>query len=813
MMKKLITTCFFLSILGASAQKDQTDGLAQAGESPGYMVPGNNLVLSNDISLNETFEEAAKRNGIAHKKIPSNTEIEGGYYIIANAFSKEKDANKAIKKLNKKGFSAESISDPKHGLHYVSLEHYPYGLEAVDACVSQLEGRYTEEVWILDVAYPEASKDITPLENVDYNTLLTAEETDSPKLTDPPVRSKVIQRADLYFDKMWYAEAAELYEKALGKSKKNHSFDILRKAGDAHYFNTNMEQASIWYGELYDNHKDDMSADYIFKYSHALKGIGRYTKSKRMMRIYDRMMEKSEPLEKELILDELLAKDADLEVKNLSINSEYSDFGPVFLNDDQVVFSSARDSSFFSTRRYKWNDQPFLDLYVAQVDSASKDLKDAEKLSKNINTKYHEASVAFSPDKRVMYFTRNNYGKKLKRDKDGINHLKIYTSKWENGEWSEAVEVPFNNDNYSTGHPTISTDGKQMYFVSDMPGTMGETDIFVVDVLEENSFSEPRNLGPSINTERREMFPSFTGKKLHFSSDGHVGLGGLDVYEASYDPESGFGDPVNLGKPINSNKDDFSYVVKEGAQVGYFASNRTGGKGDDDIYFFSKPTEEIVPVSINAISGMVIETLSGEPVAEVKVELLDENGNSVKEVVADDDGTFLFEDLEPNAQYTLKTSIEDFFDAEKIVTTKDNETIEEVVELRRLKEMIAQEDGLKKLKTENIHFDFDRHNIRSDAAAELDKLVEVMNQYASMVIKIESHTDSRGNKAYNKYLSDKRAKSTRDYLISQGIAAERIESATGYGEDRLLNECNGSVRCTEEEHYYNRRSEFIIVNM
>ena len=816
-MKKLITTYYcLLSILAVGAQNDRAGGLVQANESAGYIVPDNDLVFPSNVSLTETFEEAAKRNGIAHKKLEGAGEAEGGYYLIANSFSDKKSADKALKKLGKKGFRPGSIADPQYGLHHVYLAHYPFGLEAVDACVSQLEGRYTDEVWILEVDYPEMTKDNAPLENMDYNTLLATGENTDPKednkTNKSPVRSKIVQRADLFFDKMWYAQAAELYEQALGRNEKNHSFDILRKAGDAHYFNTNMEEASRWYDELYDKYKDNMSADDFFKYAHALKGSKRYARSKKMMRQYNRMMENNDPLENETILDELLANNANLEIKNLDVNSEFSDFGPVFMDKEHVVFSSARDSSFFSTRRYKWNDQPYLDLYTAQVDSASKDFISSEKLSKKINTKYHEASVTFSPDKKIMYFTRNNYGKKLKRDKDGINHLKIYASKRMDGEWAEAVEVPFNSDDYSTGHPSLSPDGKQLYFVSDMPGTLGETDIFVVDVLEDNLFSEPRNLGPSINTERKEMFPSFNGEKIYFASNGHTGLGGLDVYKASYNPETGFGKAVNLGKPINSNKDDFSYVINETEEFGYFASNRQGGKGDDDIYYFGKPEEEIQE-SINAITGTVTEKLTGEPIAQAKLELLDESGNLVTEIVSNEDGTFLFENLESNTQYTLKTSSDNFFDDEREITTKDNKTFDEVVELGRLEEMIAEEDGLKKIKTEPIHFGFDKFNIREAAAEELDKLVEIMNQYGDMVIKIESHTDSRGSKAYNKYLSDKRAKATRDYIVSQGIAPERIESATGYGEEKLLNQCDGSIRCTEEDHYYNRRSEFIILNM
>ena len=621
---------------------------------------------------------------------------------------------------------------------------------------------------------------------------------------------------------MWYAEAAELYEQALAKGENNYSFEVIQKAADSHYFNTNMESAYTWYNILYENYGKEMSADNIFKYAHSLKGTGKYARSKRLMRLYNKKMKKGDitslddiqnPTANEKVLDNILKAENNFELKNLAINSEYSEFSPMFLDSDQVVFASSRDSSFFNTRRYKWNDQPYLDLYVAKINKESQDLKDAIKFSKNINTKYHEASVTFSPDNSTMYFTRNNYGKKLKRDKNGVNHLKIYMSKKIDGEWTDAKEVPFNSDTYSTGHPALSPDGKKLYFVSDMPGSIGQTDLFVVDVFDGNTFSEPRNLGPEINTERKEMFPFINDKKLYFSSDGHIGLGGLDIYEVAFTEEEGFEEVKNVGQPVNSNQDDFSYIVNEENQKGYFASNRANGKGDDDIYSFKRLVVEEVPEIKNAIAGVVTELVTGNVMPQALIELLDENGIKLKEMVSDDDGNFIFEDLDADTKYTVKITKDEYFENIEDISTVENDTVSVDLKMNKLKEMIAIEDGIRKLKTEMIFFDFDKSYIRQDASEELAKLVEVMNEYPNMVIKIESHTDSRGAKSYNKYLSNKRAKSTREYIISKGISSERIQSAIGYGEERLLNKCDGTVRCTEAQHFRNRRSEFIIVNM
>ncbi|MBT8264365.1 MAG: OmpA family protein, partial [Muriicola sp.] len=688
--------------------------------------------------------------------------------------------------------------------------------------------RYKQKVWIMNIQAnaQKLSKDNID-SRLDKTTTVTVRKPMLAEITktflskDPP-NSKLIQKADDYFDKMWYAEAAELYELVLSESKENYTYEIIQKAGDSHYFNSNMERAYHWYDILYTSYKNEVSAENIFKYAHSLKGTGKYARAKRLMRLYDKKLKKeggrryalNDPrtTPKEKVLDNILATEQpDYTIRNIATNSEYSDFSPMFYNEDELVFASAMDSSFFSTRRYKWNNQPYLDLYVAKVNKESQEVKNAIKFSKKINTKYHEASVTFSPDNKTMYFTRNNYGKKLKRDKNGVNNLKIYSSKKVDGQWTEARELPFNSDAFSTGHPALSPDGKQLYFVSDRPGSLGETDLFVVDVLGNGSFSEPRNLGPEINTERKEMFPYVNDKKLYFSSNGHVGLGGLDVYEVPFDEENGFGEVKNMGKPVNSKKDDFSFIVNEETQKGFFASNRRGGKGDDDIYSFSRLIPE--EINYNAIAGVVTELVTGDVMPEALVTLLDENNIKLKEVIADKNGSFVFEDLDGTTKYTIRTTKDSYAEDIMNVSTKDNELIDVAVTMTKLAELIVIEEGIKKLKLDMIFFDFDKAYIRSDAADELNRLVSVMKENPTMVIKIESHTDSRGSAVYNKYLSDRRAKSTRNYIISKGIDPKRIESAIGYGEERLLNECDGTVRCSREKHQLNRRSEFIILNM
>lgn len=811
-MRSVLNFIFLVFVLSAHAQNFGNGIETEFPQEKGYDA---NTLAFNEEEDKKEFQKAAEAIPVPYRAFNKIENIENGYYVISGTYSKDKNLKSQVRKLNKKGFNAGYIQNSETQLYYVYLKHYDSWRDALKDCSSKFDGKYDDQVWVLKILDGETkSMDDTEtiaVEDVTYDML------DASKTENPESKTKLVKRADEYFDKMWYAEAATLYEQALSKGEKSYSYDVLKKAGDSHYFNTDMENAYKWYNILYTKYESNMGSDYLFKYAHSLKGIGNYKRSKRLLKLYNRKLV-GEEVEKqtkqnEIVLDGLLRMEGKFDVANLSINSKYSEFSPMYYGGDQMVFASAKDSSIFNTRKYKWNNQPYLDLFVAKVNEETQDFKDALKFSKKINTKYHEASVAFSPDNETMYFTRNNYGKKLKRDKNGINHLKIYRSRKVNDEWLEAEEVSFNSDAYSTGHPALSPDGKQLYFVSDMPGSIGETDIFVVDVLENGSFSSPRNLGPEINTEHKEMFPFINDKKLYFSSDGHVGLGGLDVFEVAFDDEAGFLEVRNVGKPVNSKKDDFSFIVDEETQKGYFASNRSGGKGDDDIYSFKTLHVEEIPTSINAISGVVTELITGDIMPNALVELLDENNIKLKEMETDENGNFIFEDLDADTRYVLKTTKGSYFDDNREVATKENEIVNVDVSMRKLNDMIAVEDGIKKLKTEMIHFNFDKSFIRKDAALELDKLVAVMNDSPNMVIKIESHTDSRGDAVYNKYLSDKRAKSTRDYIIAQGIDPKRIESAIGYGEERLINECNGSIRCTEEEHYLNRRSEFIIVNM
>lgn len=813
--------CLLLSASLTAQTGVDADAIATASPSS----PG---TVREDIRMNsggsfdrDAFRERAKSRGVAVRSFDTPAPVSNGFYLITGVFKEGKNLRRAIRKLKRKGLKAGSFVNPENGLNYVYANRYDNPGEALDAASSRFQGAYRGDVWIL-INGEVGNNSKTQSEA--QPGMQSEPGTNSPRKQKSGTPSRIpitqLQKADHYFNVMWYAEAARLYEEVLSRGEQTYTFDILRKAGDAHYFNTDMERAYHWYNILYEEYRDQLSAPNLFKYAHALKGNGKYGRARRIMRLYDKLTEADSTAAgirhdlqlREIILDNILNRESAYTVRNLeNVNSKYSEFAPMFYGEDAVVFASSVDSAFFHTKRYRWNDQPYLDLYVARLNEEADDLEHAVKFSKKLNTKYHEAGVTFSPDRQTVYFTRNNYGKRLRRDHNGVSHLKLYVSRKIGDQWTEAEELPFNGESYSTGHPALSPDGKQLYFVSDMPGTIGETDIFVVDVYENGGYSEPRNLGPEINTAQKEMFPYINGEKLYFSSNGHIGLGGLDVFQVVFDETEGFLEVENLGQPINSKMDDFSYIVDEKTQKGFFASNRAGGKGFDDLYSFQRLLPE--EANENAIAGVVTDRVTGEAIPQALVTLLDENNRKLKEIVTEADGSFVFQELDSNNRYRVVADKESYAEASRDVATRDNEQVDVELPMQKLRENIVVENGVRKLKTEPIYFDFDKHNIRPDAAVELDKLVALMQENPTMVIAIESHTDSRGSRAYNELLSDRRAKSTRAYLIENGISPNRIQSAMGYGESRLLNGCDGSIRCSVQQHQLNRRSEFIVVSM
>ncbi len=624
-----------------------------------------------------------------------------------------------------------------------------------------------------------------------------------------------ISRADKKFDQYAFVDARKIYLDVIEKGYE--SADLFQKLADSYYFNAEYTNAEVWYNRLIDTYKEEVQPEYYFRYAQTLRVLKNYDLSDTMMTRFndlngtdtratlfkespDYLREISEYKKSKYILEDIR-----------SINSRYSDFAPTEF-EGKLIFASTRDSGAGIKRTHKWNNQPFLDLYETKVGEETGSFSRPSKFNKKLNSKFHESTTAFSKDGNTVYFTRNNFTKgSYKKDKNGTNKLKIYKSTREEGKgWTEAVEMPFNSNEYSTAHPALNADNTKLYFASDMEGTIGLSDIWVVDINEDGTYGEPVNLGRPINTEGRETFP-FMSKNgnMYFASDGHPGLGGLDVYVTSPQLSNEEQEIVNIGKPINSSFDDFTFIVNDETKLGYFASNRKRGMGSDDIYRF---VQEIIPCDI-VIDGKVVDSGTGIPIEGATVQLMNANNEIVTSIVTTADGVYNFNSGNCEEQYIVRAIKEKYNGDEVAFATPDvSKTITNDLRLELTEKPIEIGDDLAIVLDLNpIYFDFDRFNIRPDAALELEKVISVMKQYPTMVIDARSHTDSRGVDSYNLSLSDKRAKSTVEYIINEGgIDRSRITGA-GYGETQLVNECDNNSDCSEEAHQLNRRSEFIVI--
>ncbi len=494
-------------------------------------------------------------------------------------------------------------------------------------------------------------------------------------------------------------------------------------------------------------------------------------------------------------------------IRLLDVNTKYSDFGVNFFGPNKVVFASPTEKVAIIRRNWDGNDQPYLDLFIGDIDSTGQIINKRSLLG-DVNRKQHEASVTFTKDLKTVYFTANNYNAKDKSIKSskGFDNIQLYKAAVNaEGEWTNVEKLPFNDNEFQTGLPTLSNDETKLYFVSDRPGTLGKTDIFVVDINKDGTYSEPKNLGPKINTEEREMFPHIDEDNiLYFSSNGHEGYGNLDIF-ASKIYDNSESTPINLGEPLNSPKDDFAYILRD-EHEGYVSSNRKEGKGDDDIYSF-KVDEKLFIECLQTVKGIVRNIETQELLPGALVAILDSEGKQLQITAADEiDASYTF-DVPCDSKYTIVGTNDGFLRKEQEVSTVndiDAPAIEQNLELEPEFKTVGDEVLVN---INVIYFDFDKWNIRPDAAEELDKVIEVMNKYPQMKIHATSHTDSRGRKSYNQKLSERRAKSTIDYLISKGIDAGRLTSE-GLGETKLVNKCSDGVRCSVANHQLNRRTEF-----
>ncbi|RUT72036.1 flagellar motor protein MotB [Flavobacterium cupreum] len=684
-------------------------------------------------------------------------------------------------------------------------------------------------------------------------------------------------RAKRFFDKTYYSESIVLYEKL---AEQKPSQEVIKNLADSYYYTNDLIKAQRYYRLLVKNYNKDLDREYYYRYAQTLKASNSYEDANAALKEYYSKSANTEDLiffEKELKeLENVSAIGNRFEIKNLGVNTPNSEFGAVKYNDN-LVFAAVKLKPGLLDKKFKWDNETYLNLVKVPLKNINSADSVVHYFAKELKTGMHESNAVFTKDGKTIYFTRNNSknGKKRKNEQK-ISNLQIFKAELVEGKWTNVTSLPFNSADYSVEHPALSADEKVLYFSSDMPGSLGSFDIYSVNI-NKGAFDTPKNLGPVINTSKREQFPfASPDNKLYFSSDGHLGYGSLDVFVSEINGNE-YSKPVNIGLPLNSNLDDFSFNISDNKE-GYFASNREGGKGKDDIYQFKEIKDLIVEDCKQFIAGIITDVDTKLALENATVILQDADKKTLNTSTTAADGKFSFtvpcessftvvafkekytnesreiasgttRNAGNDASMALKSldaiRLEEQQLAEKkkkeeerlVVEKKEKEALavialkeaekkakedeivaaeikkKEKVEqiLKQEKDVVRDKDRLI-IKTDPIYFDYNMWYIRKESKVVLGRVVALMKKYPGMVIEIGSHTDTRGNAKFNENLSQKRASSTREFLLESGIEANRV-TAKGYGESQPIVKCKTDDSCTEEEHELNRRSEFVIKNL
>ena len=600
-------------------------------------------------------------------------------------------------------------------------------------------------------------------------------------------QNKNTKIADKLFSRYEYVDAAKEYQK-LADNGKGDGY-VYKQLADTYFNMFNTKEAATWYAKATETPQD---AETYFRYAQMLKADGKYDEANKQMNKFAALAPNDQRAkahkENPNYIPKLASKEPGYTSKSLEVSSDKSEFGAV-LYDNTLYFTSARNSS---RKNYGWTEEPFLDIYKATL-ADSGTFSEATAVTE-LNHKRHDGPVTISADGNTMYFTSDSFRERV-FEKDKANNLKLlknnlFKATKSGDTWGNIKPVSFNSKEYSTSNPSLSRDGKTLYFSSNMPGSIGGVDVWKVAV-NGDEFGTPENLGPKVNTEGNESFPFIAddNKTLYFASNGKQGLGGLDIYKVDLSSGS---EAVNMGKPINSEKDDFGFTFNKAKNTGFYSSNRNG---NDDI-FGATPicTVNVITVVTNAKTGVIL--------ADARVAILDDKKNIIATETSNSNGEVKYS-VECNKAYSIQASKDGYEGNSFPVTKSKGEDVKINAALQPIDVIVTPTEIVLK----PIYFEYDKSNITADGAFELDKLVQVLKNNDKLVIFAKSHTDNRGSDSYNLSLSDRRAKSTVQYIISKGINASQI-SGNGFGESELKVQCEP---CTEEQHAQNRRSEFLIV--
>lgn len=603
-----------------------------------------------------------------------------------------------------------------------------------------------------------------------------------------------IQKGDLYYDNIAYSSAIHHYEKAY---RKTDDSAVELKLAESYLKVGLMDSAELIYAKAIK--RGSRAPKLYLDYGKVLMENGKHQEATAYFKKY-LLIHTNDPVARMLLAScnsvQSRYRDTTLFVLKPILEKDFINTFSIIEYQNGAIF--AADKEVFSGRKTaSWTGNSYLDLYTMKKDVEGNWLK-PELLHGDVNGRLHEGPATFSKDGNTVYFTRSNYFKrKMKVNDEQENNLKIFKATLTDNKWKNLEEFPYNSDDYSVGHPTISDDGKTMYFVSDMPGGHGGTDLYK-STFENNTWTKPENLGTAINTSGNEMFPYVhSDGALYFSSDALNSMGGLDVF-LTYNNGERWMKPENLNYPLNSNKDDFGFSINKDNITGFVSSSRAT---TDKMYSFN-----IMPPTFNLLG---IARLKGTrtPIEGVLVEVTNSKTGEISNMVSDVKGNFKLK-LAPEIEYNLYCTKFGCFSKTDKISTVGLKYSEDFFADFEVEPIVID----KPIVLENIYYDFDKWAIRQDAAIELDKLVRILNDNPTLEIEMGSHTDVRGNDQYNLVLSDKRAMAAVQYLIVKGIDPSRL-TFKGYGEKVLVNGCKNDVFCSEEDHQKNRRTEFKVTKI
>jgi outer membrane protein OmpA-like peptidoglycan-associated protein len=623
-------------------------------------------------------------------------------------------------------------------------------------------------------------------------------------------QDRSLKRAEKNFEEQSYISAIKIYqdlaERGIGSDQ------IYEKLGDANYFNASYLEAEKWYSKRFEL-KGTFPSEFLFRYGQSLKSAGKTDLAEKVLaqyaKEYPTQIRSLKQINGKNAQAQSVKKGTDnFTISNLNINTKYSDYSSS-MRGDTILFASARPRAI-GNQIYARTGQPYTNLFYSVKSKRDNKYSSPDLYSKDVFSVFHEASPSFSSNGNEMYYTQNEVvGKNGGTLVDGL--YKIYKSVKIKGHWNNlGVQDIFAKETARVAHPAVSSDGKTLYFASDAKGTFGQSDIFKVAINSDGTYGKPENLGNLVNTEGRETYPFVTKDNiLLFASDGHPGDGGLDIFALDLNQQKAA--PVHLNQPINSGFDDFGIYWDRNTNNGVFTSNRPEGKGDDDLYSFNNDKNPFAFDYDANLLGVVLDNATGLFIPEATV-ILFKDSKEVARTTADANGNFVFDKIEANVPYRVQASKDRYANNESLVNLPLYQRSGKT-EIKLDLDKYKIEEGLdlaKVLMLRHVYFDLNKSDIREDSKVELEKIVIALKQYPKLKILIGSHTDSRQSKVYNQKLSERRAKSTLNYLVKAGIPRNSLK-AKGYGETVLVNTCTDDVTCTEEEHQLNRRSTFVVL--